>query len=228
MNFSFTPTFNPSQSTPIFFPASLPHISCKTWEEMRAIQFPEVNFTYLERSPVPAPQTISEILGSNFQGVQGAIDGPEDIEDLAAYFDIELDLQSSDAGIFYSDLMEIAENFFRLSGAKRVGVKLENVTTDNCRLFHVDKLGLRLFTTYRGASTEWLKNENAIRSGLGQGENHLIQKPGCPVEKMCEGWVGLMKGEGYVGNKGNGFIHRSPAIESTKGRRLTLRMDTLA
>ncbi len=99
-------------------------------------------------------------------------------------------------------------------------------TDDNmCSLFHMDMVHLRLICTYAGPATEWLKEVDANRSGLGKGSNDKILNPGGQVNRLSTGSIGFLKGARFRGLDGKGVIHKSPAIEGTGTRRLVLRVD---
>jgi hypothetical protein len=202
------------------------HIHCRTWEEMRRIRNIETNLAVLERSPPHCPEAIKEMLAKPRGSAQTLFEQGMDIELVAAMLDDDLDLVSADSLLLYEDIHLLAENFLEITKAKKIGVRLERVDDDSCRLFHVDLVGFRLITTYFGKATEWLQNKDVSRSGLGQGSDQLVMREGAVVQNMQAGWVGIMKGE--KSNNGQGLVHRSPAIARERSERLILRMDTLA
>jgi hypothetical protein len=93
-------------------------------------------------------------------------------------------------------------------------------------VFHVDRVGLRLISTYVGPGSKWLKNSNTHRDFLGCGDSSKIRREGSEIEQLKTGWVGVFKGESGQ-NIGNGIVHKSPAIEHLGISRLVLRIDTL-
>jgi hypothetical protein len=219
-------SFKPS-SQMNFLPVGMPHVRCVDWAELARLEDQGTNFAWLER-PEPAYQSaISEILASSFEGVQGSIESPAEIEELQAYFDEELNLQADTALQLFDDIALMTQHFFKITKAKEVGVRLERVNTDNCRLFHVDLVRVRLISTLSGLGTEWLKNEDVMRAGLGKQSDELVKRPGSTSQIMKPGWVGLMKGERFFGNQGNGLVHRSPPVQASGQERLVIRMDTL-
>ena len=197
--------FNPSFVMTENFFSEDPHPHVDEWEQMQAIQHDEVNLAVLRRRLPRVRDSIREILDTCSRGVQIAVENSDDLDLVPAYFDEELNLQSQDAFSFYKDIRLLLEQFFVLSNAKQVGVRLEPVSTDNCRLFHVDFVGLRLVSTYYGPGTEWIRNEHVNRIGLGKDDNSLILSPGAIIQRLNPGWVGLMKGERFFGNLGNGL-----------------------
>lgn len=202
------------------------HIACNTWEEMRRIRNFETNLAILERPSPHCPDAVREMLAKPRGSAQTLFERGMDLDLIPAMLDDDLDLSSADSLSLYEDIRLLAENFLEVTMAKKIGVRLERVDDDSCRLFHIDLIGVRLITTYFGKATEWLQNIDVERSGLGQGNDQLVMRKGAVIQHMQAGWVGLMKGE--KNNQGLGLVHRSPAIAKDGSERLILRMDTLA
>ncbi|HTM67959.1 MAG TPA: DUF1826 domain-containing protein, partial [Candidatus Binatia bacterium] len=102
---------------------------------------------------------------------------------------------------------------------------LERVVNDGCRLFHVDHVKLRLVCTYRGAGSEWLTEGNALRAGIGKGNNALVVRNWPAVRHLCPWAVALQKGELFTGVPDTGLPHRSPPVASAFEARLVLVID---
>jgi hypothetical protein len=202
------------------------HFYCAVWQEMNGFRDEETNLAILKRNLPDCSKTILELLEHSLDAAQVAVDRGMSTDLIPALLDEDLDLQAEDSLVLYSDIAELAQCFFDLTGALRIGVRLERVESDNCRLFHVDHVEARLVSTYFGKGTEWLKNEDVLRSGLGQGDNDLVMRPGSEIQSMLPGWVGIMKGERK--NPGAGLVHRSPPIQDSGLKRILLRMDVLA
>lgn len=197
-------------------------------DQLDRILLQTCNIAVWKRSASPAPQAIQELVDSSFHGLQFVYDRTQPIDLIGAYFDEHLDLKSPDAFHLCSDLMDIAKKFISLCSDQAIGIRLERVTNDNCKAFHVDFLSLRLICTYHGAATEWLENSNANRAGLGKNRNDLVCINPDEIKKFKTNWVGIFKGENYEGNTGNAVVHRSPQISDLKkSDRILLRMDTL-
>ena len=123
----------------------------------------------------------------------------------------------------FEDLMEPAA----------IGMRLEVTQRATCPRFHVDKLATRMITTFCGPTTEWLPNHAANRELLGLAGMHapdhesgLIMDADA-IEHLAIGDVALMKGEGWIGNEGHGFVHRSPDVAANE-QRLVLTLDQFA
>jgi hypothetical protein len=219
------PTRRPLLSPESVFYAPEEHLFCEDWSEMRRIRLPETNLVVLKR-PVPEfSGAISEILAHSTGESQTLFERGMSLDLIPAMLDDDLDLESPDSLGLYLDIRDLAEKFLSVTSAKKIGVRLERVQTDSCRLFHVDRVGVRLLTTYFGDGTEWLKNSDVNRAGLGQGNDQLVKMDGAATQVIPAGWIGLLKGE--RGNDGLGLVHRSPRVEAAKKKRVLLRMDTL-
>jgi hypothetical protein len=196
--------------------------------DLEAIHTPGVNLVVWRREQEPL--------------MSGLVDAFNAAHDL----DVEAVLHSHDPDVwmFLSDLPAcgardmlaadidyLARRFGRISGCASLRVHLESVSTDACRLFHVDAAALRLLVTYSGFGTQWVTNDNVRRDQLmAQGRsfdaaNRAIVSRPAQIRSCRPWWVTVQKGESYPGNAGNGIVHRSPPIEMTGERRLRLCID---
>ena len=90
------------------------------------------------------------------------------------------------------DVRRLALCFAKATGETKVRLRLEHVTDDACRKFHVDQVSFRLLCTYVGPGTEWIDDSGIVR--------HMW-----PME------VGLFKGARVPGG-GPRVLHRSPPM----------------
>ncbi|MGB1237302.1 MAG: DUF1826 domain-containing protein [Pseudomonadales bacterium] len=131
---------------------------------------------------------------------------------------------------FAADLGQLIEMYTCLFELDEVGLRLQVIDRAMCPRFHVDRLGCRLVSTYRGAATQWLDNDDVDRSKLGRGslrvgdEHSGIYQSDCHIVQAREGDVLLLKGEGWPGNQGLGAVRRSPPMVSGE-RRLIATLD---
>jgi hypothetical protein len=95
-----------------------------------------------------------------------------------------------------ADMTRLASVFAAMTGRDRVRVRLDGVTHDSCRRFHMDAIGLRLLCTYRGAGTQWTMCGPDCRAPH--------QAPACAVA--------LLKGSRHVPSPPAGCLHRSPPV----------------
>ncbi|GAP24473.1 hypothetical protein GLF_1355 [Gluconobacter frateurii NBRC 101659] len=98
-----------------------------------------------------------------------------------------------------------------VSGHQTLRVRLEKVTTDSCRKFHVDCVGLRLLRTYVGPGVEWTADG------------------GLTIHQAPDGAVVFLKGKHFPGwSEATSVRHRSPrlsALPIEKRQRLLLTID---
>jgi hypothetical protein len=124
-----------------------------------------------------------------------------------------------------ADMVALIRRFAPLAAGHPIHLRLETLDGDGCRRFHVDRCRLRLLCTYRGPGTEWLPNRQVDREALYQHRpNEEVLAHGAP-ERMEPFSVGVMKGESYPGNEGNGLVHRSPPVSGTGHTRVLLCLD---
>lgn len=124
-----------------------------------------------------------------------------------------------------ADMADLTRRFRALTGGWPVRLRLESLAADGCRRFHVDRTRLRLLCTYLGPGTEWLDNAQVDRLALETGRpNEAILRHGEP-NRLRPFWVGVMKGDQFPGNQGNGLVHRSPPIAGTGETRILFCLD---
>ncbi|WNG44226.1 DUF1826 domain-containing protein [Archangium minus] len=104
---------------------------------------------------------------------------------------------------FRQELAGLVELYADLFDAERVGLRLGTLDAPMCPRFHVDRVGVRLVCTYKGAGTEYLDEADVQHSPLDA-------RPGAVPRRMAPFAVGLLKGEAWPGNQGQGAVHRSP------------------
>jgi hypothetical protein len=109
------------------------------------------------------------------------------------------------------DTAALAQIFAGLMGAKYLRLRLDVVTTNACRKFHIDAVTARLVCTYRGPGTQY-----GISSD-GAEPHHIITVPtGAPI---------LLRGTRWPERPRSGLLHRSPPIEGTGITRAALVLD---
>ncbi|MEM1198479.1 MAG: DUF1826 domain-containing protein [Pseudomonadota bacterium] len=114
---------------------------------------------------------------------------------------------------FVADIALLAANFARLTGAPYMRVRLDVVTTDACRKFHLDAVTARLVCTYRGPGTHY----GIARDGADPD----------PVDAVPTGAPILLRGSLWPEPPVSGLVHRSPPIAGTGKTRLVLVLDPL-
>ncbi|BAI71118.1 hypothetical protein AZL_004800 [Azospirillum sp. B510] len=128
-------------------------------------------------------------------------------------------------GPLLHDIIHLLRVYAGIVGCTAVRLRLESLSGDGCRFFHVDHVGLRLLCTYHGAGTQWVPDEALTRSALGQGDNGAVLSDPGRVQSLRTGHVALLKGEGWPGNRGRGLVHRSPPADPSGAPRLLLCLD---
>ncbi|WP_231490135.1 DUF1826 domain-containing protein [Gluconobacter roseus] len=97
--------------------------------------------------------------------------------------------------LLMADMMELAELYRHVSGHQNLRVRLEKITTDSCRKFHVDCVDLRLLRTYVGPGVQWTGDE------------------GRTVQEAPTGAVVFLKGKHFPGwDDAEKILHRSPPL----------------
>ena len=125
-----------------------------------------------------------------------------------------------------------AEVLADLTGCEQVGVRLARVESAMCPRFHVDKLTVRVVSTFWGDGTEYLVEQDVDRRWLGHAaprvgeEARSALRAGARERRAQAGDVLLLKGEAWPGNAGRGAVHRSPPA-SAEAPRLVMTLDPL-
>ncbi|MCL9777134.1 DUF1826 domain-containing protein [Vibrio sp. S4B1] len=128
------------------------------------------------------------------------------------------------------DIALIVDMFCCLFDVNEAGLRLTTLDSPMCPKFHVDHLPCRLVTTYAGAATQWLRNEEVDRRKLGAGGAGLpdhqsgLYQGSNVINQIERGDVALLKGSGWEGNEDSGLVHRSPEA-TPEQRRLLLTLD---
>ncbi|WP_421717315.1 DUF1826 domain-containing protein [Algiphilus sp.] len=109
---------------------------------------------------------------------------------------------------------DCARMFEELFEPPAIGLRITALDRAMCPRFHVDRIPVRMIATFCGPGTEWLPNHAVDRDHLGA--SGAASSP--QVQRLRAGDVALMKGENWLGNEGNGLVHRSPAVEGHTAR----------
>ena len=137
---------------------------------------------------------------------------------LASYADIP------GQAAFLADLAWLVRAYACLLDARSVGLRLRVLDGAMCPRFHVDRVPLRLITSYAGPGSQWLREGALPRQQLGGPQ--AVPREGAVIEQIGCGHVALLKGERWVGNENRGLVHRSPSLPAGQ-RRLLLTLDWL-
>ena len=112
---------------------------------------------------------------------------------------------------FQSDITSLADMFSNLMSVRVLRLRLDVITHNACRKFHVDAITARLICTYRGTGTQYGVSTN------GTDPNRVFTVPtGAPI---------VLRGSRWLEQPPTGLLHRSPPIEGTGETRLVLVVD---
>ena len=129
---------------------------------------------------------------------------------------------SNEKNAFIEDIALVVDMFSFLFEADEIGLRLQWVSAAPCPAFHNDRIPCRLLLTYHGAGSQWLDESNLDRNALATAESPCLDENN--IHNIAAGHVALFKGEGWEGNEGNGWVHRSPP-QPTHEKRLVLTLD---
>ncbi|MEP3299974.1 MAG: DUF1826 domain-containing protein [Pseudoruegeria sp.] len=111
------------------------------------------------------------------------------------------------------DITVLSEIFTDLMKSPYLRLRLQAVTNNACRKFHVDAIAARLVCTYRGTGTQYGVSTN------GRNPEQVFSTPTCaPI---------LLRGTHWPETPSSGLLHRSPPIEGTGQTRLVLVLDQM-
>ena len=109
------------------------------------------------------------------------------------------------------DIAALADIFAGLMRARWLRLRLDAVTTNACRRFHIDAVTARLVCTYRGTGTQY-----GISTDGADPRRVFTVPTGAPI---------LLRGTLWPAHPPSGLLHRSPPIEGTGETRLVLVLD---
>lgn len=114
---------------------------------------------------------------------------------------------------FISDISNLAKAFTDFMQPPYIRLRLDVITTNACRKFHIDAIRARLLCTYRGSGTQYGVSIN------GAEPSHIFTVPlGSPI---------VLRGTLWPESPKSGIVHRSPPIEGTGECRSVLVIDPI-
>ena len=111
------------------------------------------------------------------------------------------------------DVAVLAQLFADVMRSPYLRVRLDVITTNACRKFHIDALTARLVCTYRGTGTQFGFSENGADP--------------TDIETVPTGSPIVLRGTRWPETPSSGLRHRSPPIEGTGETRLVLVLDPI-
>lgn len=112
---------------------------------------------------------------------------------------------------FIDDVTALSDIFADLMQAPYLRLRLQAVTTNACRKFHLDAITARLICTYRGTGTQY-----GISTDGHEPARVFTVATGAPI---------LLRGSLWPEAPVSGLLHRSPPIEGSGETRLVLVLD---
>lgn len=121
---------------------------------------------------------------------------------------------SAERNMLIEDASALAAIFADVMKAAYLRLRLDVVTTNACRKFHIDNVTARLVCTYRGTGTQYgLSHDGSDPSDV------LTVPTGAPI---------ILRGKQWPETPFSGLLHRSPPIEGRGETRLVLVLDPVA
>ena len=117
----------------------------------------------------------------------------------------------AERSMLVDDIAALAEMFCQTMSASALQLRLDVVTDNACRKFHIDAVKARLVCTYRGTGTQYTVSQSKGEPG----QVHTVPT-GAPV---------LLRGTLWQEATKSRVFHRSPPIEGTQETRLVLVLD---
>lgn len=186
-----------------------------TTEGLAAILRPECAAAIWRRRPLPGFQSWIDALAPERLPKARVILRPEKVREAAVQIcDMAGTPDGAERDRLIDDTTALAEIFAGLMDARYLRLRLDVITTNACRKFHVDAVTARLVCTYRGTGTQY-----GI-STRGTEPRRIFTVPtGAPI---------LLRGTLWPERPSSGLLHRSPPIEGTGETRLVFVLDSVA
>ncbi|MES0827784.1 DUF1826 domain-containing protein [Ruegeria sp. SCP11] len=111
------------------------------------------------------------------------------------------------------DIAHLAERFSGIMRSPYLRLRLDPISTNACRKFHIDAIHARLICTYRGTGTQY---------GISRGDQDPQR-----VFTLATGAPMIMRGTLWPQDPPSGLLHRSPPIAGSGETRLVLVLDPI-
>mgnify|MGYP001796500454 CR=1 FL=1 len=186
----------------------------QTPEGLSAIHHPGCAAAIWDRAPLPSFQHWLDTIDPGHLPSTRMILAPDRVRDALSKTALMCGTPNCpECGMLVDDISALAVIFADVMGTPYIRLRLDVVTTNACRKFHVDALTARLVCTYRGTGTQY---------GIAQGDDdpeHVFTVPACaPI---------ILRGTKWPEHPSTGLRHRSPPIEGTGETRLLLVIDPI-
>lgn len=162
-----------------------PPAGFKTWiDALHPDQLPSIR-------TVMSPRYVPEAM-QNLCNLAGLVSGPE-------------------RAWLIDDITDLSTRFADMMRAPYLRLRLDVVTNNACRKFHIDAITARLICTYRGTGTQYGISTN------GSEPTRVFTVATCAPM--------ILRGTLWPAKPASGLLHRSPPIENTGETRLVLVLD---
>ena len=167
-----------------------------------------------QRQPLPDFQTWIDGLGPDILPSVRLILEPQDVATvLSEICDASSVVDRAYWLYLIKDIAELSHLFCDLMAAPYMRLRLEPITSNACRRFHIDAITARLVCTYRGTGTQF-----GISQDGAEPERIFTVPNGTPI---------LLRGTLWPEQPRSGLLHRSPPIEGSGETRLVLVLDPI-
>lgn len=181
-------------------------------EGLSAIHRPGCAAAIWRRQPLPGFQSWIDALDPDVLPRARVILRPDAVRDTASeVWDASDTPAGPERDRLVDDIAALADIFAGQVQARWLRLRLDVVTTNACRRFHIDAVTARLVCTYRGTGTQY-----GISTDGAEPRRIFTVPTGAPV---------LLRGTLWPERPRSGLLHRSPPIEGTGEARLVLVLD---
>ena len=120
---------------------------------------------------------------------------------------------SAERSLLVDDVADLAKRFAEIMDAPYLRVRLDVITTNSCKKFHIDAVTARLICTYRGTGTQY-----GVSTDGAEPKRVFTLSTGAPI---------ILRGTLWPADPPSGLLHRSPPIAGTGETRLLLVIDPI-
>jgi hypothetical protein len=183
-------------------------------ENLNILATPGCAAAIWQRQPLPAFQTWIDRLDPTILPSVRQILKPQDVVTVLSEV---CDTSSMTDGPHWrrliEDITDLSHLFCDLMAAPYVRLRLEPVTSNACRKFHIDAITARLVCTYRGTGTQYGISDDGVEP-----KSICTVPTGTPI---------LLRGTLWPEKPRSGLLHRSPPIEGSGETPLVLVLDPI-
>ncbi|WP_421724505.1 DUF1826 domain-containing protein [Bauldia sp.] len=191
---------------------SIPVGVAETPESLGAIHQPGCSAVIWQRQPLARFQSWIDTLKPEQLPRARVILRPEDARNTASEIcEVCGTPNCPERALLIDDVAALAELFAELMSVPYMRLRLDVISTNACRKFHVDAVTARLICTYRGTGTQY-----GLSIDAAEPQSVFTVPTGAPI---------LLRGTLWPDRQHERLLHRSPPIEGTGETRLLLVLD---